>query len=66
MKTRILSGIIMLPLLAFVFVGGKLLLAGCFLLSILALREFYNGFSGLSITPSVPIGMAIPSNFYCR
>lgn len=64
MKTRILSGIIMLPLLAFVFVGGKLLLAGCFLLSILALREFYNGFSGLSITPSVPIGMAMAFLLY--
>lgn len=58
MKTRILSGIIMLPLLTFVFVGGKLLLIGCFILAISALREFYNGFGNLDIKPSSAIGFA--------
>lgn len=64
MKTRILSGIIMLPLLAFVLIGGKLLLAGCFLLSIMGLREFYNGFSGLGLKPSLPVGMALAFLLY--
>lgn len=58
MKTRILSGIIMLPLLAFVFIGGKVLLLGCFLIGILGIKEFYNGFDRLGIKASLPIGFA--------
>lgn len=52
MKTRILSALIMLPLLVFVFIGGKLLLAGCFVLGVMAVREFYRGFENLNIKPS--------------
>lgn len=58
MKTRILSGIIMLPLMAFVFAGGKVLLAGCFLLAIMGVREFNNGFANLNMKASTPIAFA--------
>lgn len=52
MKTRILSAVIMLPLLVLVFIGGKLLLAACFLIGALGVREFFRGFEQLNIRPS--------------
>jgi len=58
MRTRILSGIIMLPLLVFVFIGGNVLLLCFFLIGIMGLKEFYNGFDNLGIKPSLPIGLA--------
>jgi phosphatidate cytidylyltransferase len=52
MKTRILSAIIMLPLLAFVLIGGRLLLVACFIIGMMGVREFYHGFETLNIKPS--------------
>ena len=52
MKTRVLSSIIMLPLLALVFIGGRLLLIGCFIIGAMGVREFYHGFEALKIKPS--------------
>ena len=52
MKTRILSAVIMLPLLAFVFIGGRLLLIACFIIGMMGVREFYHGFESLNIKPS--------------
>lgn len=65
MKTRILSGIIMLPLMVFVFIGGKVLLLGCFLIGIMGIKEFYDGFDQLGIKPSLPIGLASTFLLYC-
>ena len=65
MKTRILSGIIMLPLMAFVFIGGNVLLLGFFLIGIMGLKEFYDGFNQLEIKPSLPIGLASTFLLYC-
>jgi phosphatidate cytidylyltransferase len=44
MKQRVVSSLIMLPLLAVVFVGGRLLLAACFLIGVLGMREFFRSF----------------------
>lgn len=52
MKTRILSAIIMLPLLALLFIGGRLLLVACFVIGLMGVREFYHGFENLKIKPS--------------
>lgn len=52
MKTRVISGIIMLPLLLVVYFGGPVLLAGCFIIGIMAVREFYNGFHAMDVKPS--------------
>lgn len=57
MKTRILSGLIMLPLVVLLILGGYWLMGGCFVLSVMALREFYNGFKSLDIKPSLSIGI---------
>lgn len=48
----------MLPLLVILFLGGYVLLAACFILGIMALREFYNGFHEMGVKPSYPIGVA--------
>lgn len=52
MKTRILSGLMMLPLLAVIYFGGRLLLVLCFLIGITAIREFFHGFEEIGIKPS--------------
>lgn len=52
MKTRVLSAVIMLPLLAVVFLGGRLLLIACFIIGMMGVREFYHGFENLNIKPS--------------
>ena len=57
MKTRILSGLIMLPLLVIIILRGWVLFAGCFVLSLLAVYEFFRGFKELNIKPSYPIAV---------
>ena len=57
MKTRILSGLIMLPLLVIIILRGWVLFAGCFALSLLAVYEFFRGFKELDIKPSYPIAV---------
>lgn len=52
MKTRILSGLIMLPLLVIVYFGGPLLIIGAFLIGIIGVREFYGAFENVKIKPS--------------
>lgn len=54
----------MLPLMAFVFAGGKVLLLGCFFLGILGVKEFYNGFKNLGIQASLPVAMAATFALY--
>ena len=55
MKTRVLSGLIMAPLLAILYFGGYVLFAACFLIGIMAVREFYNGFHDMDIKPNFGI-----------
>lgn len=52
MKTRIISGLVMLPLLLVVYFGGAVLMLGCFLIGIMGVKEFYNGFNAMDIKPS--------------
>ncbi|MBQ2747602.1 MAG: phosphatidate cytidylyltransferase [Firmicutes bacterium] len=52
MKTRIISGLVMAPLLLIVYFGGPVLTLGCFIIGIMGVREFYNGFHALDIHPS--------------
>ena len=51
MKTRILSGLIMVPLLAVLYFGGYVLMAACFLIGVMAVREFYSGFEAMGVKP---------------
>lgn len=51
MKTRILSGLIMVPLLAVLYFGGYVLMAACLTIGVMAVREFYHGFETMGIKP---------------
>lgn len=64
MKTRILSGLIMLPLLVIVILNGWVLYAGCFVISIMAAYEFFRGFRELEIKPSYPIALCSMAALY--
>lgn len=56
MKTRIVSALIMLPLLAVIYFGGPVLAAACFVISVVGIREFYQGFRQMGRSPSYPVG----------
>lgn len=58
MKTRVLSGLIMVPLVLLLYFGGYILTAAGFLISVIGLKEFYDGFRNAEIMPSYKIGYA--------
>lgn len=64
MKTRVLSGLIMAPLLAILYFGGYILFAACFLIGIMAVREFYNGFHAMDIKPNFGIAVVAAIALY--
>lgn len=64
MKTRVLSGLIMAPLLAILYFGGYILFAACFLIGIMAVREFYNGFHAMDIKPNFGIAVVAAVALY--
>lgn len=64
MKTRILSGLVMVPLLAILYFGGYVLFAACLLIGIMGVREFYNGFAKMGIKPNFVIACAAAVSLY--
>lgn len=58
MKTRILSGLIMAPLLIVLYFGGPILKLACVFIAAMAVREFYNGFRAMDIKPCDNIAYA--------
>lgn len=71
MKTRVLSGLIMLPLLVILILGGYVLFAACLVIGIMGVREFYNGFRTMDIKPSFAIACVsavalYAVNFFCE
>lgn len=52
MKTRVLSGLAMVPLLIFVYLGGYWLTGMAILIGLVGIREFFNGFKAIDIHPS--------------
>ena len=56
MKTRIISGLIMAPLLIVLYLGGWWLWAAALLIAIMGLQEFYKGWNSLDVHPSKEIG----------
>ena len=64
MKTRVLSGLIMLPLLIILVLGGYVLFAGCFVIGIMGVREFFNGFREMVIKPNYGIACVAAAALY--
>lgn len=56
MKTRIISGLVMAPLLIVLYLGGWWLWAAALLIAVMGLQEFYNGWNNLDVHPSREIG----------
>ena len=56
MKTRIISGFVMAPLLVVLYLGGIWLWAAALLIALVGLREFYKGWENMDVHPSYPIG----------
>ena len=64
MKTRVLSGLLMAPLLGIIYLGGYFLLAFVVLLSVVGLHEFNKGFNNMGIKPSTNIGIGATAALY--
>ncbi|MEA4922518.1 MAG: phosphatidate cytidylyltransferase [Eubacteriaceae bacterium] len=64
MKTRILSGLIMLPLLVVILLGDYVLYAACFIIGIVGVYEFYKGFHAMDIKPCYPIAVVSAVGLY--
>ena len=58
MKTRIISALIMLPLLLLIYFGGIWLKLAVIAVSVIGLSEFYKGFRAEGVKPSFVIGVA--------
>ena len=52
MKTRIISGLIMAPLLVLVWLGGYWIMGAAFVVGLIGIRELYSGFEAQGIKPS--------------
>ena len=57
MKTRILSGLIMAPLLILLYLGGWWLWGAALLIAVVGLQEFYKGWENIDVHPSKEIGL---------
>lgn len=64
MKTRILSGLIMAPLLIVLYFGGPILKLACVFIAAMAVREFYNGFRAMDVKPCDNIAYAAIVGLY--
>ncbi len=57
MKTRIISGLIMVPFLAVLIFGGLVLKLLCIFVAVCGLYEFYKAFHQIDVKPSFPLGI---------
>ncbi len=64
MKTRIISGICMVPLLLVVYFGGIPLLIAAAAISYIGVTEFFNGFNNMEIRPSRKIAYCMITILY--
>jgi phosphatidate cytidylyltransferase len=54
----------MLPLVILVILGGKVLLLACFVIGIMGVREFYNGFKTMNIKPAYVVAYVSAFGLY--
>lgn len=64
MRTRIISGLAMVPLLLVLYFGGYWLMALTLVVSVIGIREFFRGFEAMDIHPSLRIGYAAIAILY--
>lgn len=64
MKTRIISGCVIAPLLLLVLLGGAFIKAAVFLITLLGIYEFFKGFRRMRVRPSFPIAFCSVIGLY--
>lgn len=64
LKTRIISGFIMLPLMIVVYIGGYLLMGFCLLVGIIGLLEFYKAFEKIELKAGKTFGIVCLLGLY--
>ena len=64
MKTRIISGFVMAPLLIVLYLGGVWLWAAALFIALMGLHEFYKGWDNMGVHPSFPIGAVMTVLLY--
>ena len=64
MKTRIISGLVMVPLVILVYLGGYWLAGLAMLIGFMGVREFYHGFEAMDVHPSHGIALAALFTLY--
>lgn len=55
MKTRVIAGLCMAPLLLIIYFGGIPLMIAAFLIAFIGVKEFYEGWNALGVHPSMII-----------
>lgn len=58
MKTRVISGLCMVPFALILFAGGKVLVAACAILTAVAMHEFLTGFKNMGVKPAFAVAYA--------
>ncbi len=64
MKTRIISGIMMIPFAVFLVLGGVPLWGLCVIISFVGMHEFYNGFRAMGLEAARKVGYTSASLLY--
>ncbi len=64
MKTRVISGIVMVPLLLIIYFGSYPLLIAAAAIAYVGVTEFYNGFEAMDVHPSKPIAYVMITLLY--
>lgn len=59
MKTRIISGFALIPLIALVFLGGWWLAALCLVVALIGVKEFFDGCGAMDVHPSLPLAYGL-------
>ena len=59
MKTRVIAGLCMAPLLAILYFGGWFLFTAWILIALIGLSEFFNGWKNIDVKPSNIVGVAM-------
>lgn len=55
MKTRIISGLVMVPLLLVLYFGGIALWVAALIIAVMGIHEFCNGWNNIDVHPSKQI-----------
>ena len=64
MKTRVIAGLCMVPLLLILYWGGLPLIAACVAIGAVGVTEFYNGWEALGVKPSKTIAYVMIALLY--